>query len=405
MANEFEEIGHSGGKITFHIVTDEQGCSGYQVALSGNRPVPVALIAVYALPQGVPVGFAQLGGYGDRPNPPPFPGCFLVLIASDSEGKFGHNCPNCSGYWRSGPWPNLCPYCRTKAAGFQFLSEAQHRYVRQYCEVLAHALASGQDGEVIVDMDVVADAVGKEGEKPSFYVSEQSQQRKFTCGACDEFNDILGRFGYCSLCGTRNDLADFEGLTVPTIRDRLNADTEPETCVRDAVASFDSYIAQAAKELVEMVPLTERRKKRLSTQRFHNLQEVQEILKHWFDIDPCAGMREDESRAVALMFHRRHVYEHNGGEVDQKYLDDSGDTTVRLKQRIRETQQDVHNLLSSLVKMARNIHGAFQELFPPIPEPIQAFETKKARIAGYDEQHKVRPGVRLPQGIKTAPSA
>jgi hypothetical protein len=132
---------------------------------------------------------------------------------------------------------------------------------------------------------------------------------------------------------------------------------------------------------------------------------VQEILKHWFDIDPCAGMREDESRAVALMFHRRHVYEHNGGEVDQKYLDDSGDTTVRLKQRIRETQQDVHNLLSSLVKMARNIHGAFQELFPPIPEPIQAFETKKARIAGYDEQHKVRPGVRLPQGIKTAPSA
>ena len=37
--------------------------------------------------------------------------------------------------------------------------------------------------------------MGKQGEKPAFYVSEQSQQRKFTCVACEEFNDVLGRFG------------------------------------------------------------------------------------------------------------------------------------------------------------------------------------------------------------------
>jgi hypothetical protein len=66
--------------------------------------------------------------------------------------------------------------------------------------------------------------------------------------------------------------------------------------------------------------------------------------------------------------------------VDQKYLNDSGDTTVRLKQHIHETQQDAHSLLSSLVKMARNIHGAFHELFPPIPEPIKALEESKARM-------------------------
>lgn len=37
-------------------------------------------------------------------------------------------------------------------------------------------------------------AVNKEpAERPSFYVSEQSQQRKFTCLECNEFNDILGQ--------------------------------------------------------------------------------------------------------------------------------------------------------------------------------------------------------------------
>ncbi|MFC1537053.1 hypothetical protein ACFL48_04500, partial [Pseudomonadota bacterium] len=222
MTKEFEEIAHSGGKITFNIKTDEEGHISYQVGISSSRPVPTSLIAVYALPQGVPVGPIHLGGIGQPWNPPPFSGCYPVLVASDSEGQFGHNCPQCKAYWRSGPWPNICPSCAIRAKGYQFLSAAQLRYVHHYCEVLDGALDSGDDTEVVIDMDRVADAVGAESDKPSFYVSEQSQQKKFSCKSCGEFNDILGRFGYCSLCGTRNDLADFEDHTVPSIRERLN---------------------------------------------------------------------------------------------------------------------------------------------------------------------------------------
>jgi len=236
--------------------------------------------------------------------------------------------------------------------------------VRHYCEVLDAALDSGKDGKVMIDMDTVADAVGKEGEKPSFYVSEQSQQNKFTCKACYEFNDILGRFGYCSSCGTRNDLSGFEDHTIPVIRERLISGDAPEDCVRDAVVSFDSFMAQIAKQLAEMVPLTVSRKNRLLSQRFHDLDIVRTQFKDWFDIDLCAGMKQDECDFTALMFYRRHVYEHNGGEVDQRYLDDSGDTSVCLKQHIHETQEDAHRLLGSLVKMIRNIHGTFHELFP-----------------------------------------
>ena len=62
---------HSGGKITFRIVTDQQGRRGFQVTISSNRPVPAAWIAVYALPQGVAVESIQLGGIGQPWNPPP----------------------------------------------------------------------------------------------------------------------------------------------------------------------------------------------------------------------------------------------------------------------------------------------------------------------------------------------
>lgn len=378
---EFAEIGHSGGKITFHVGIDEGGRRSYQIEVVHCRPERIVLIAVYALPQGVPVAEIQLGGIGQAWNPPPIPGCLTVFIASDSQGEFGHNCPHCRGYWRSGAWPNVCPYCAVRASGHKFLSDAQRRYVAEYCKRLVAALEGETDGDVVIDMDAVADAVGSTGEKPPFYVSEKSQQHKFTCAACGAFNDILGRFGYCSSCGTRNDLALFRDVTVREIRDRINAGHPPEDGVRDAVARFDSYLAQYGRELAKHVPLTDRRKRRLLKQAYHNAAAISETFAAYFDIDVRSGIRDEDWEFVKLMFLRRHVYEHNGGEVDQEYLDGSGDTSVSLKQHIHETKDGAHRFLDALAKVARNVHDGFHELLPPIPEPIRAFEAEKVRLA------------------------
>lgn len=384
MDEDFREIGHSGGKITFTIRTDADGQMSYQVGVRSSRPVPTVMIAVYALPQGIPVASIPLGGIGSPLPSPPFPGCFMVMIQSDSQGKFGHHCPQCDGYWRSGPWPRVCPYCNLHAEGYQFLSKAQLRFVRHYCDVLTDAMERIENGDVTIDMDAVADAVAKDvSDRPEFYVAEESQQCKFTCRACDEFNDILGRFGYCSQCGTRNDLAEFEDRVVTAIRERLNTGAPPQDCVRDAVAAFDTLAAQYAKQLAEQVPMTARRVERLTKHSFHDLDEVQVVFRDWFDVDPCAGMKSNEVADVKRMFYRRHLYEHNGGEVDQKYLDKSGDTTVRLKQVIRETQEGAHALLGSLAKMARNLHAGFHELIEVEEAPIRAFEEKKKRMADW----------------------
>lgn len=266
------------------------------------------------------------------------------------------------------------------------MSKAQLRFVKHYCDVLMNALEQIENGDVIIDMDEVADAAGKDAaDKPAFYIAEESQQHKFKCRVCDEFNDILGRFGYCSLCGTRNDLVEFEDTTVIAIRDRLNAGAPPQDCVRDAVSAFDSFVAQYAKQLAEQVPMTARRVSRLTKSSFHDLDDVRRILRDWFDIDICEGIKDTEIGKIKLMFYRRHIYEHNGGEVDQKYLDISGDTTVRLKQVIRETQEGAHALLGSLVKMARNLHAGFHELIEVEDGPIRAFEDKKKRIADWQK--------------------
>jgi hypothetical protein len=68
----------------------------------------------------------------------------------------------------------------------------------------------------------------------------------------------------------------------------------------------------------------------------------------------------------------------NGGEVDEKYLADSGDTTVRLKQSLREEPQSVHKFIGFLARMARNLHEGFHEIFPPELAFIKEFERRKS---------------------------
>lgn len=336
------------------------------------------MFAVYAIPQGVAVGDIQLGGIGTPWNSPPLPDCYPVFIASDNTGMFGRQCPSCGGYWRTGHVGKICPYCAFRAeATYHFLTEAQRRYVLEYCHALTDALQSGKPGEHVIDMDAVADAAGKDYEKPPFFYAEERQQNLFKCNACGMTTDVLGTYAYCSSCGTRNDPQELERIIVG-IRDRINAGGHYEACVKEAVAAFDSVAGQYAKQLLARVPLSLGRKGRLDRAHFHNLRHAAEMLSNMFDIDITKGMSEDDIAFASLMFHRRHVYEHKGGEADEKYIEDSGDK-VRVKQALRETQATAHRIANIVARLVANLHKGFHEIFPPLDEPIQWHERRKRR--------------------------
>lgn len=110
---------------------------------------------------------------------------------------------------------------------------------------------------------------------------------------------------------------------------------------------------------------------------FHDLEKVATELKSIFDIDILHRMKPEDFDFAKLMFHRRHVYEHNGGEVDEDYLRKSGDQTVRLKQLLRETQQSAHKLVAIIEKMSRNLHEGFHEILPPYDRVIEAFSKRQ----------------------------
>lgn len=375
---EFQEIGHSGGKVRFTVKTTPEHGRKYSIGWSHSAPRPSALFAVWALPQGVAVAGIKMGGIGTPWNDPPVPGCFPVMIGSDSQGHFGHQCPSCRGYWRSNA-AVMCPYCAARGDRHMFLTDAQNDYVHQYCAALSAALQAPEDGEHVIDMDAVADAVGKDCDKPQFYYAEESQQKNFLCDACGGFNDILGKFCYCSACGTRNDLHELQTSTISTLRKRANEGAY-ENCISDAVGAFDTFTGQYVKQLLARVPLRTTRKAKLERMRFHNLQMTASEIKAAFDIDILEGISSEDRTFAELRFHRRHVYEHNGGVADQKYLTDSGDT-ARMGQALHETQGDVHRLLGIINRLCENFHSQFHDLFPPEADPIK-WHAERKRVAG-----------------------
>src|SRR5262249_17491928 len=143
-------------------------------------------------------GFAPMGGLSDAAADAeqPDPGGVFVFLGSDMEGMFGHRCPKCKEYWRSNgfpvTWQMICPYCGLHAPSHAFLTPGQLKYARECYNLIVEAM-DGPDGDHTVDMDAVADAAGKDVEKPKFYYAEQSMQHRYKCEACGCAQDILGK--------------------------------------------------------------------------------------------------------------------------------------------------------------------------------------------------------------------
>src|SRR5262249_20327412 len=163
------------------------------------------------------------------------------FIASDSEGYFGHECPHCGKYWRSGTLVRVCSYCGRHGEAFQFLTPAHLAYVRHYARTLVDGMAAtqpGQSNQVTIDMDAIVD--GAVVPKPEFYHPGPSQQTQLQCVRRQADDDMRGRCGFWSRCGWRNNLADLQAQ-IEIVGGDMNAGRfAPEEAVKKIVSVFDA---------------------------------------------------------------------------------------------------------------------------------------------------------------------
>lgn len=367
--DDFQPVRHSGGTITFKFI-DQDGQRAYSVGLSNSSAHPCALFALYALlPQGIPAGVVPFGGLGSPTPDPPVPNCLLVIVASDQEGFFGRNCPRCRGYFRTNAagQQTRCPYCRLTTGTHSFLSESQRKYVAAYAELFLDGFESGRD--VTIDIDELGQREGVNAPPSSF--AEEKQQTRFRCKQCPTSADIIGRHGYCPSCGRRNSY-DVLSLTLDALDERVSnprysqqerdlRDAEWRTIVRDCVSSFEGFGRDLLQELAR-IPASPARRKVIEGITFHNPLAAARVIAECFAIDLLKGLGQEDQEFLRKRFMRRHVYEHCSGIADQEYLANSGDTSVRAGQLIREKSNNVATLIRLVRAFAANFDEGFHSI-------------------------------------------
>ncbi len=357
--DEFEEIAHTGGTITF--IHDPQRGTATQLRNVTTHRVVVYQVCVSF--DGEVLDFVAPGGIGQNiPYPQP---SILAFLISDVEGLFGQRCPSCKSYFRSDciGGNTTCPYCLHKAKGTEYLTENQAQFISAFCNTFIKAHQSGTTIEV--DLNEIIDDL--KSNKPGWVYSEERQQSKFKCFSCGATYDILGEYGTCPCCGVTNykevvesklDALEKEFITADkNIKDRHDREVAWEKLTR-CVSEFEA-LANSVRKSMLMLPMTPKRRSDLSQLSFQRIINASECLERWFDVKILEEITEDDRVFLNQMFNRRHVFTHNAGKIDQEYIDNTGDNSVRVNQTIRFRSNQIRRLIALIRKCSANLVEGF----------------------------------------------
>ncbi|MEZ4503642.1 MAG: hypothetical protein R3C39_13535 [Dehalococcoidia bacterium] len=262
-----------------------------------------------------------------------------VTLPLDDEGMLGRQCPGplCGRYFKVKPDTGhegetlACPYCGTVADPQNFATEEQIQY--------ATDVAAGKFVDSLFDrIERTADRFNRQQRGGLLNLQMKVHRDRFvprryteheletgvTCDNCGLEFAVYGVFASCPDCQRLNALTTcLTSLEVARKRVRLSEDPNidadlrrqfPRDALRDSVAAFDSY----GKALRAKHP--GRVRSRAKTNLFQDLDAL--------DVELLAAglptietiLSPDEATSLKWFFQARHVYEHNAGVVDDRFV-------------------------------------------------------------------------------------
>ena len=363
--SEFKDkIPAAGGEVDF-LYDTPTGQLAIQSSGSGFRAM--YLVAV-SLDGRALLSTVRAGGIGQTmvyPQP-----SVLTYIQSDEQGMWGRNCPLCEKYFRTNHimGETCCPYCAVWEDSLAFVSEDQRKYITAYYDAFARAY-TGKKSTRLAMSDIT-------DQNSAWHYDEEKQQTHFTCSTkdCRTQTDILGEYGYCPRCGRTTARRIFaDRMTKMLARweevDRTTSDrSERGEIWEDMTVKCVSELEALAKHLrrrLLLVPMTARRKKQLEELSFQQPFAADDALTQWFDVgllnwpgDAATNQRtvpESDIPFIKKMLQKRHILIHALGVVDEDYIALSGDTQVRLGERIRVRSNEAKRFIEAINIMGNNL--------------------------------------------------
>ncbi|MES2826318.1 MAG: hypothetical protein V4732_22175 [Pseudomonadota bacterium] len=144
------------------------------------------------------------------------------------------------------------------------------------------------------------------------------------------------------------------------ITDRLNREIEWEKLTR-CISEFEALANILRRQLIT-IPATRKRKSDINKLSFQRIGKAQSCLSNWFDIDLFKNISEADKIFLNIMFNRRHIFTHNGGRIDQEYIDNTDDKTVKVNQVIKFSSREIKRLIPLVRLCAKNFIEDYESI-------------------------------------------
>jgi hypothetical protein len=361
---DFAEIEPAGFKIQF--TPHEGGGCVVSMEPSGSNPlIPnrcVRTLSIVVSNNGAVLEFPS--GWNS-----PYLQTHATYLVTDREGMLGRLCPACKSYFRTNCFAKLlfCPYCGHQTDNGAFTTQNQSRFMFLCCKAGQEAIFK----RVKTTFDLGEAVKALPNNRPAWVLTEENQQHSFTCGKCRVVFNILGEYGNCPSCGARNYSLVF-GSRMRALEQRFSeADSrlsekhqrgeEWKSILVRCVSEFEAVANDMRKQLTR-IPSTPKRKADLRNLSFQNPIKANDCLRNWFAIELLNGLPEADCIFLNKMFNRRHLVVHKGGQVDEEYLKNTNDSSVRLNQIIRTDSNEIRRLITLTRKCAQNLISGFESI-------------------------------------------
>ncbi len=361
---DFEEIGHSGGKIELKKGKD----NSMMFQISGANPWAMSMHFIKISFDGKILGMIKnIGGYAPEAKPQ-VQNYVQGIVISDRNGLYGRTCPACKGYFRTDfpADPTFCPYCYYEGNGIYFLTKNQLQFIEAYFKTYMNTLVNGVD--VVIDLDELTNKL--ESNKSPWVYTEEKQQTQIRC-QCNTVFDILGEYGRCPKCNKHNgakiindrfeviekDFIEYES----TIKESSKRENEWKSILSNCVSTYDGLGNEFRKYLL-FFPYTPKRRKDLTQISFQKILNSGECLNNWLGFDVFSGINDDDKNFLNKMFNKRHLFSHNNGIVDNEYLNNTGDTSLKLGQLVRLRSKEIKRFIPLIKQVSINLINGFESI-------------------------------------------
>ena len=269
-----------------------------------------------------------------------------------------------------------CPMCGFKATSDKWYTSEQ---IEQMQEIInSYALSQIQETldksfkelERTTRRNKYIKIKYKPGKRISFINNPIGQceewETEITCEKCQTRYSVIGSAYFCPCCGHNSAVSSFND-SLSGIEKMINSLSEMKEMLTDKY-DLDSAESMCRKMLESSIGDMVSAFQKFACSKYEELSGKAVRVNDFQVVEKGSSYFEDETGKpysywlsnseldfMKLMFQKRHLIEHCNGMVDQKYLDNTNDSSYSVGQRIVIKEQDAMMLLNVLRKLGAGL--------------------------------------------------